>query len=191
MPLFCIDRSPNLAALPRSPQRVVRFAGIVGAGSMLVLVSVMVTGGNGVDGASNADAESSTTPLAAGPVASSAQLISVTPLVAVTPVVTDAITTTTLAPLVCTNSYTVTAGDFWVRIAQRGSIMTSELLAANRATKDTPLYPDRVICLPDGVNVVVPTTPATTPATIKPTPTTTPRAAPVATTPVTTSRSST
>ena len=157
---------------------------MVGAGSMLALVSVMVAGGNGADGAANAETEPSIAPLTTSPPVSAVQLASVTP------VVTEASTTTTLAPLVCTNSYTVVAGDFWVRIAERASLTTSELLAANRATKDTPLYPDQVICLPDGVNVIVPTTQATTPSTRKPTPTTTLRAAPVATTPVTTSRSS-
>ncbi len=163
---------------------------------MLALVSVMVTGNNGVEGAANAVATSSISSVPASAVVSESPLVAV-PLVAVAPVATDAATTTTLAELVCTNSYTVAAGDFWVRIARRASISTGELLIANRASSDTPLYPDQVICLPDGVAVVVPTTQATvatTPAATTPatTPTTTvkPRSAPVATTPSSSSHSS-
>lgn len=196
MPLFCIDRSHHLAALPRSPQRAARLASVAGAGGVLALIGVMVTGGSsGADGAGKASTDTATLTVGTSPMISAA-----TPL---TPVVTEAATTTTLAPLVCTNSYTVAAGDYWVLIAQEASITTSDLLAANRATADTPLYPNQVICLPDGVTVVVPTTvatteapAATTPATTKSTtPVVTPttvkaRPAPVTTTPSTVSHSS-
>ena len=136
----------------------------------MALVSVIVAGGNGVGRSAHAQSDSLSVPT--GPT------MSASPLVAVTPLVTDPATSTTLGPLVCTNSYTVAAGDFWVRIARRATITTSALLTANRAASDTPLYPDQVICLPDGVAVVVPTTQvaltttlATAPATtVKPKP---------------------
>lgn len=173
MPLFCIDRSHHLAALPRSPQRAARLASVAGAGGVLALVGVMVAGGSGADGAGKANAENPMLAVGTSPMISAA-----TPL---TPVATEAATTTTLAPLVCTNSYTVASGDYWVLIAQEASITTGDLLAANRATTDTPLYPNQVICLPDGVAVVVPTTVATTEAPAATTPATTKATTPVVT----------
>lgn len=65
----------------------------------------------------------------------------------------------------CAIDYTVVAGDFWLRLADAAGVPLAELLEANGATVDTPLYPGSEICLPAGA-----TTPATPSAT---TPTTT------------------
>ena len=76
----------------------------------------------------------------------------------------------------CAKEYTVVAGDYWILIAQKVSVKTADLLAANGATTRTALYPGRTICLP--ANASTPTTVAqttaakTTATTVKPTPTT-------------------
>lgn len=64
---------------------------------------------------------------------------------------------------VCTRSYEVVAGDYWILIATKVSVTTKELLAANNATTSTPLYPGRSICLPR--NASAPTTAPAKPAT--------------------------
>jgi len=73
----------------------------------------------------------------------------------------------------CAIDYDVVEGDFWIRLADASGVPLDELLDANDATVDTPLYPGATICLPDGATVPAPpttaapvtTTPATTPAT--------------------------
>ncbi len=58
--------------------------------------------------------------------------------------------------------YTVVAGDYWILIAKKVSVSTSELLAANKATASTALFPGGIICLP--ANASAPTTAAPTTA---------------------------
>ena len=67
----------------------------------------------------------------------------------------------------CANPYTVVAGDYWIRIAKRSGVTTTQLLKANNATVTTKLFAGRTICLPAGATA--PTTPAAAPATtVKP-----------------------
>jgi LysM repeat protein len=82
----------------------------------------------------------------------------------------------------CAIDYTVVAGDFWIRLADASGVPLAQLLDANDATVDTPLYPGSTICLPDGATVPAPPTsaaPATTapPTTTKPVTTTAPTTA--------------
>jgi len=56
---------------------------------------------------------------------------------------------------VCTTTYTVVAGDYWIRIADAASITLADLLAANQATAATALFPNQTVCLPDGASVAV------------------------------------
>jgi LysM repeat protein len=58
--------------------------------------------------------------------------------------------------------YTVVAGDYWILIAKKVSVSTADLLAINKATAKTALYPGGVICLP--ANASAPTTAAPTTA---------------------------
>jgi LysM repeat protein len=58
-------------------------------------------------------------------------------------------TTATTEPP-CSGEYEVGAGDYWIGIADRAGVSTSELLEANGATTDTPIYPGSTICLPAG-----------------------------------------
>jgi hypothetical protein len=74
----------------------------------------------------------------------------------------------------CQLSYTVAAGDYWIRVADAAGISLAKLLQANLATVDTPLYPDDDICLPNGATLPSPPTttsapPATAPTTAAPT----------------------
>ena len=64
----------------------------------------------------------------------------------------------------CASSYEVLPGDYWLGIADRADVDVDDLLAANGAATDTPLYPERTICLPAGATTPVPA-PATTAAT--------------------------
>ncbi|MDO8390419.1 MAG: LysM peptidoglycan-binding domain-containing protein [Actinomycetota bacterium] len=79
----------------------------------------------------------------------------------------------TTAPA-CTKKYTIVKGDAWSIIAKKASITTTQLLAANNASKTTLLLPGKTVCLP--ANATTPTAPTTTvkptPTTVKPTPTT-------------------
>lgn len=97
-------------------------------------------------------------------------------------VTTPATVATTSAPkvqataaLVCSKSYGVVAGDYWILIAQKVGVTTKDLLAANAATTATPLFPGRDICLPKT---------ASTPSTAAPAPAATTAAAPATTKPV-------
>jgi hypothetical protein len=96
----------------------------------------------------------------------------------------------------CAIDYTVVAGDFWIRLADASGVPIDELLDANDATSDTPLYPGSTICLPAGASVPSPpttaapapaqTAPATTATTAKPVTTPAPTtAAPTTVRPVT------
>ncbi len=85
----------------------------------------------------------------------------------------------------CTKTYTVVGGDYWILIAKKVSVTLDELLAANKATTSTAIFPGGTVCLP--ANASAPTTAAPTTAarvtTAKPAPTT---AAPTTTKPPTT-----
>lgn len=94
---------------------------------------------------------------------------------------TAAPTTTTEAPTTteppCGGTYTVAQGDYWIGIADRAGVSTRDLLSANDATSDTPIYPGTEICLPQGAQdpgpppTEAPST-TTTSTTTKPTTTT-------------------
>ena len=66
----------------------------------------------------------------------------------------------------CANPYTVVAGDYWIRIAKRSGVTTTQLLKANNATVTTKLFAGRSICLPAGATA--PTTAAAPATTVKP-----------------------
>ncbi len=85
----------------------------------------------------------------------------------------------------CAIDYEVVEGDFWIRLAEASGLPLDEILDANDATVDTPLFPGATICLPDGATVPAPptTAPAPTPTAA---PATTPAATPATTKPVTT-----
>ena len=86
--------------------------------------------------------------------------ISSTPAVAAQ---VEAASTPETTELVCDKEYEVVAGDYWILIAKKVSVDLKEVLTANNATTDTPLYPGRTICLPQGAST--PTTAAPPPAT--------------------------
>ncbi len=94
-----------------------------------------------------------------------------TPKTTTTPPPTPA-STQTAAKAVCSQTYTVAAGDSWSTIAARAKVSMTSLLAANGATTQTLLLPGKSICLPQGaVDPGPPTTkpPSTTqPATTQP-----------------------
>ena len=87
--------------------------------------------------------------------------------------------------IVCTRSYTVVAGDYWIGIASRAKVTLGELLAANNATSKTAIYPGGSVCLPNNavVPAPVPTTVAPKPTTAPAPPVTTAKATPTATAP--------
>ena len=70
----------------------------------------------------------------------------------------------------CGDAYTVRSGDAWSLIADRASVTTSELLAANGANSSTLIHPGEEICLPPGARISVPatTTPPPTTTVAKP-----------------------
>jgi hypothetical protein len=75
---------------------------------------------------------------------------------------------------VCAMSYTVGAGDYWLRIADESGLGLDVVLAANGATTDTAIHPGDQVCLPAGATMPSPP-PAPTTTTAPPTtaPTTT------------------
>jgi LysM repeat protein len=77
----------------------------------------------------------------------------------------DAAVGATAEPRSCEMEYTVSAGDYWLRLVDESGVSLSELLAANRATVDTPLYPGDEICLPAGASPPAPPT-TVTPTTV-------------------------
>jgi hypothetical protein len=64
---------------------------------------------------------------------------------------------------VCANNYNVVAGDYWILIAGKVDLTLKEVLTANNATVDSPLYPGRTICLPWNASATT-DAPSTTPA---------------------------
>ena len=99
-----------------------------------------------------------------------------------TEVASSAPRTQLTASPVCSKSYEVVGGDYWILIAQKVGVSTKDLLVANGATTATGLFPGRAICLPKN---------ATTPATVAPptaaaAPNTPTKTAPATSKPVTT-----
>jgi len=70
----------------------------------------------------------------------------------------------------CGDAYTVRSGDAWSVIADRASVTTSALLAANGATSSTIIHPGEEICLPPGARITVPATTTPPPTTTVPKP---------------------
>lgn len=58
----------------------------------------------------------------------------------------------------CRARYTIRAGDYWLSIARRARVTLNQMLAANRATARTSLYPGMRVCLP--ANATLPLRPA-------------------------------
>jgi LysM repeat protein len=102
----------------------------------------------------------------------------------------------TASAQICATDYDVQVGDFWIRLADGAGVDLAELLEANAATTDTPLYPGSTICLPAGAAAPPPPpaptgsagssgdSTATTPPTPAPTPA--PASTPAPTSPPTT-----
>ena len=63
----------------------------------------------------------------------------------------------------CAADYDVVDGDYWLRLSEGAGVPLSELLDANAASANTPLYPGRTICLPTGSSTPPPP-PAPSPA---------------------------
>ena len=72
-------------------------------------------------------------------------------------------------PAAACKKYTVVAGDYWILIAKKVSVSVADLLAVNKATAKTALYPGGVICVPANASAPTTAAPATT---VKPTTTT-------------------
>ena len=88
------------------------------------------------------------------------------PIGATTPAPSSPAVTTTR----CGDAYTVRSGDAWSLIADRASVTTSDLLAANGANSSTLIHPGEEICLPPGARISAPatTTPPPTTTVAKP-----------------------
>lgn len=74
-------------------------------------------------------------------------------------------TTTTAPPPVCAGTYVVRSGDGWQRIANIHGVTLTALLGVNRATRSTPLFVGRSICLPEGFTTTTTAPPTTAPPT--------------------------
>ena len=73
-------------------------------------------------------------------------------------------------PAACAGTgYTVVAGDFWARIAQRAGVSLDALLAANAATTGSIIHPGQVLCIPTPppTTTAAPTVPTTAPTPVK------------------------
>ena len=83
---------------------------------------------------------------------------------------------------VCANNYEVVSGDYWILIADKVGLTLKDVLSANNATANSPLYPGRTICLPWNASATTdapsttsaPTTAAPTATTARPTASTSP-----------------
>jgi hypothetical protein len=69
----------------------------------------------------------------------------------------------------CSRTYTAGPGDSWYRMADEAGITPATLLAQNRATLDTVIFPGSEICLPAGAAMPSPPTTAAPVATPAPT----------------------
>ncbi len=77
------------------------------------------------------------------------------------PTTTTTTPTTTTGP--CSLTYTVRAGDSWIRIANMHLVPVSALYTANSANASTKLFVGRVLCLPPGATTTTTTTTTTAP----------------------------
>jgi len=68
---------------------------------------------------------------------------------------------TRAAEVECGAEYEVVQGDYWLRLADGSGVSLSNLLSANGAGTDTPLYPGSMICLPEGAATPPPPAPST------------------------------
>ncbi len=95
----------------------------------------------------SAVAETASAPATPATGASVARVVSAVP--AASPVIEAVAETvaTSVAPQ-CAKEYDVVAGDYWILIAKKVSVSLKEVLAANGATTDSPIYPGRTVCLP-------------------------------------------
>ena len=166
------------ASTSRRPGRVrgLRVAGAAGMGSLMAITGYMT-------GAAGSGASATTTePVAATSATTPATTVMAVPTTAATTTAVSTTAVSTTAPpstlAACTTTYTVVAGDSWVGIAQRASVVTDILYVLNGSSADTIIHPGDTICLPDGVTV------ATAPATTAAPSTSSTVAAPVTTTPV-------
>lgn len=162
----------------RSPRgRGLRVAGAAGMGSLMVVTGYMT----GSAGQQAAGSTPTTTAVPATSLAPSAVVPStVLPVTASTLAPATSITVAPTTTIPCTTTYTVVAGDSWVAIAHRASVVVDILYVLNGSSAETVIHPGDSICIPDGA-VVATTTSTTAPATTA-APTTT--QAPVVTTPV-------
>ena len=64
----------------------------------------------------------------------------------------------------CAMEYDIEFGDYWIRIADAADVELDDLLAANGASHETPLYVGDDICLPEGAATPAPPPPPTTQA---------------------------
>jgi len=94
------------------------------------------------------------------------------------PIEPDAVTTTTVAKIVCVGKYTVKTGDSWSGIAKKSGIKISELTAANGKNSRSTLMPGQELCLPKGAVVA---SAAAAPSTAAPTTTQPPKYVPTKT----------
>lgn len=80
----------------------------------------------------------------------------------------------------CAVTYTVVAGDYWLRLVDAADVSLADLLAVNGASTDTPLYPGSELCLPAGATTPAPPSTVSRPETTAPTapPPTAPATAP-------------
>ena len=69
-----------------------------------------------------------------------------------------------LAAPTCGDGYELTAGDYWIRIADAAEASLADLLAVNDASVDTVLVPGRSVCLPVGASTPAPPAPSATPS---------------------------
>ena len=65
----------------------------------------------------------------------------------------------------CAVDYDVVDGDYWLRLSEGAGVPLSELLDANAASANTPLYPGGSICLPAGSSTPPPPSAPSTEAT--------------------------
>lgn len=171
--------SPS-GARPAPHRRALRLAGAAGMGSLLMLTGYVTAGAqrNATTGTDATDDAAAATAAAATASTTTAAASTTAPAV----VTADTVAATTSTIAVCTNTYTVVPGDSWTGIADNASVVAGVLYALNGTSAETMLHPGDVVCLPDGVTVVVTTTeaPATT-AAPAPTPAPATTAAPVVT----------
>ncbi len=93
--------------------------------------------------------------------AAPSNVVAATPAAAPPPVEAVAAAVT---ELICEKEYDVVAGDYWILIAKKVSVSLDEVLAANKATTRTAIYPGRTVCLPSNASTPTTAAPATTAA---------------------------